>query len=83
MCVFWYEKTTEKGTCRRKSPATFDNDSLPIWPITTKDDWCGEGEIRLISETELSPHYHGPRHYHGPEPIIKKSFSWKKDEKNG
>lgn len=43
--------TTNKGICRRYAPKTMPRmetkDSFyTYWPITTKDDWCGESEAK-------------------------------------
>lgn len=59
-CKFWIKKVEGTGECHRDSPSPdmsgfigFEEygDGTPrlaIWPLTYKDEWCGEHEPRSI-----------------------------------
>jgi len=45
-CAYWLEEPEEGfGECRRYAPRPALNDvtkTIPYWPTTETDDWCGE-----------------------------------------
>ena len=55
-CVFWNGKAIlgaipKKAECRRYPPR-FDvaDSSIGLWPIVSRDDWCGESQDKNIRE---------------------------------
>lgn len=45
-CAYWLEEPGEDfGECRRYAPRPVTGDvtkTVPYWPTTTSDEWCGE-----------------------------------------
>lgn len=63
-CQYWYpfkidEHLTGEGQCRRNAPRIISQEppypSYALWPITKKDDWCGEVELKKIMFTSRPP----------------------------
>ena len=40
-CVYW-EPGGVKGRCHRRAPVPAASNQQAIWPVTDRDDWCGE-----------------------------------------
>ena len=51
MCRFWKQKTEAPpvGECRRYAPRPYNGpgSTIILYPYTNRDDWCGDGRIRL------------------------------------
>jgi len=59
-CKFWNPTGyNRKGECRRHAPkmvvSTLDNNYVPDWWETDKEDWCGEFEKQPAKPDENLP----------------------------
>lgn len=46
-CRYWHEGHEE---CRKVPPVNIkvEGDAHSLWPVTSGDDWCGEGKQKSI-----------------------------------
>lgn len=58
-CRFWqpYKGPDDpRGTCRHRAPRAQDRAGWGVFPITTRDDWCGEAQPVTPDVSEVTTH---------------------------